>query len=229
MSSRRKIIKIVGWSLAAIPLLMLVYFLSALLLSHVTVNNGFKQTPDGVTIYVKSNGVHTDIIVPAKNELIDWATKIKPDDFKQGKLNYLAFGWGDKGFYLNTPTWADLKFSTAFKALFWLSSSAMHVTYYSDAPVINTQVRQLKISPQQYQQLCEYIDNSFQKDTMHDNMLIYGHHYDGVNDNFYEAKGVYSLFQTCNGWANGALKKTGVRTCIWTPFDWGILNNLEEE
>jgi hypothetical protein len=45
-------------------------------------------------------------------------------------VNYLAFGWGDKGFYLNTPEWADLKVSTALNAAFGLSSSAIHSTFY---------------------------------------------------------------------------------------------------
>lgn len=54
-------------------------------------------------------------------------TKGKNTDF-----NYIAFGWGDKGFYLDTPTWADLKFSTAFKAAFWMGQSAMHTTYYRE-------------------------------------------------------------------------------------------------
>lgn len=51
---------------------------------------------------------------------MDWSQKI-PFSQTKGKstdFNYIAFGWGDKGFYLDTPTWADLKFSTAFKAAF---------------------------------------------------------------------------------------------------------------
>jgi len=59
--------------------------------------------------------------IPTQNEFIDWTTKVSPDDTKgKKKGDWLAFGWGDKGFYLNTPTWADLKFSTAVKAAFWM-------------------------------------------------------------------------------------------------------------
>ena len=160
---------------------------------------------------------------------MDWTTKLSPEDFQKGELNYVAFGWGDKGFYLNTPTWADLKFSTAFNALFWLSTSAMHVTYYNNEPIIDENARKLSISIEQYKRLVDYINNSFQQDTTNNYICIKGHHYKGINDNFYEANGVYNLFETCNGWANRGLKKTGVKTCIWTPFDWGILNNLKEE
>ena len=39
-------------------------------------------------------------------------------------------GRGDKGFYLQTPQWSDLKFSVAFNAVFDFSTAAMHATFY---------------------------------------------------------------------------------------------------
>ena len=62
---------------------------------------------------------------------IDWSQKFLYEDTvaKDSTLRYIAIGWGDKGFYLDTPTWADLKFSTAFKAAFWLGNSAIHTTF----------------------------------------------------------------------------------------------------
>ncbi|HOB24230.1 MAG TPA: DUF2459 domain-containing protein, partial [Kaistella sp.] len=62
-------------------------------------------------------------MVPVKTPEIDWSQQIpfKTTLSKRTDFKYLAIGWGDKGFYLDTPTWADLKFSTAFKAAFWLS------------------------------------------------------------------------------------------------------------
>jgi Protein of unknown function (DUF2459) len=44
------------------------------------------------------------------------------------------------------------------------------------------------------------------------------------NDAFYDANGRYSLFYTCNTWANNALKSCGQKACWWTPFDSGIFN-----
>ena len=229
MGWRKKVFRIVFCTIAALPLFVATYFFFAWLLAKIPVNTDFKQAENGVEIYIKSNGVHTDIIVPTKTEYMDWTTQLKPEDFKQTALNYIAFGWGDKGFYLNTPTWADLTFSTAFKAMFWLSSSAMHVTYYSNAPQKSELVRTIKISAEEYQKLVEYINASFQQDANHQYVLIRGYHYDGVNDNFYEAMGTYNLFKTCNGWTNKGLKVSGIRTCLWTPFDWGILNSIKEK
>ena len=40
----------------------------------------------------------------------------------------------------------------------------------------------------------------------------------GKNDAFYEAKGSYSLFYTCNSWVNENLKEVGLKACRWTLF-----------
>jgi len=44
----------------------------------------------------------------------------------------------------------------------------------------------------------------------------------GKNDVFYEARGRYHMFFTCNTWANNALKKSGLPAALWAPFDKGI-------
>jgi hypothetical protein len=46
----------------------------------------------------------------------------------------------------------------------------------------------------------------------------------GTDDAFYEAKGAYDLFNTCNTWANGALKACDQKACWWTPTDKGIFH-----
>ena len=41
-------------------------------------------------------------------------------------------------------------------------------------------------------------------------------------DAFYDAKGKYSLFYTCNTWANCALKAANQKASLWTVYDKGI-------
>lgn len=69
-------------------------------------------------IYILTNGVHTDIVMPTKSEQIYWNKKIpyKNTIATDSTYQYIAMGWGDKGFYLETPEWSDLKASVAFKA-----------------------------------------------------------------------------------------------------------------
>jgi hypothetical protein len=44
---------------------------------------------------------------------------------------------------------------------------------------------------------------------------------------FYNAKGRYSLFYTCNTWANQALKSANQKAALWTIFDFGIFQHYK--
>ena len=90
--------------------LILLYLLAAYVLSKITVNADFSESNDApVYIFVRTNGVHSDIVLPMANNMINWADFVNPHDTKSqtDAYNYVAFAWGDRGFYLETPTWAD--------------------------------------------------------------------------------------------------------------------------
>src|SRR6186713_926771 len=115
----------------AICSLLIVYLIADFGLSRITIE-GEADSRNEVEIFIKSNGVHTDIIVPVKTAQMDWSKEIRFINTiaNDSTMPFLGIGWGDKGFYLETPTWADLKFSTALKAAFGLSTTAIHATYY---------------------------------------------------------------------------------------------------
>jgi hypothetical protein len=46
-------------------------------------------------------------------------------------------------------------------------------------------------------------------------------------DAFYESKGKYSLFSTCNSWINGGLKESDLPACLWTPLSYAIFDKYE--
>lgn len=202
------------------------YLLIALIFSLIPYNLHFRPCEkDAVEIYVKTNGVHTDLVLPVKHELKDWSAFINPALTPSGdtSFQFVAFGWGDKGFYLHTPTWADLTVSTALKAAFYLGSSAMHVSFYRRIHESGS-CRRICIRPEEYQRLIEFIQNDFQKfDGLP--ILIPGYSYTGC-DLFFEAHGTYGMFHTCNSWTNRALKHAGLKACLWTPFDKGIFYQL---
>lgn len=205
-------------NIKALAFLIGLYSCVAHLLSSIVVN----PTPErgDIEIYILSTGVHTDIILPIETSIYDWRkdvrfehTKSKNDDF-----NYVAFGWGDKGFYLETPEWEDLKATVALKAMTGFSSTAMHTTFYKD-PITGTNCKAVHITPNQYENLTRYIQKSLERDSNGQLIHIVTDANYGSNDCFYEATGRYSLFKTCNSWANKALKSAGQKACLWTPFD----------
>lgn len=176
-----------------------------------------------IPVYIYTNGVHTDIVMPVKNDLQDWSTKIPFGNTKSKNTdyNYVGVGWGDKGFYLDTPTWADLKFSTAFKAAFWLSESAMHCTFYKTMKE-GDDCKKIMISRDQYKKLVDFVDAKFDKDQNGNYNLIPTNAVYGNDDAFYDAQGKYSFLNTCNTWANDALKAADQKAAFWTPSDYGI-------
>lgn len=176
-----------------------------------------------IPIYIYTNGVHTDIVMPVRNDLHDWSTKIPFTNTRSKETDYrfVGIGWGDKGFYLDTPTWADLKFSTAFKAAFWLSESAMHCSYYKTMKE-GDDCKMIMISRNQYKDLVKFVDEKFDKDAGGNYILVPTDAVYGNNDAFYDANGKYSFLDTCNTWANNALKAAGQKAAWWTPSDYGI-------
>lgn len=178
-----------------------------------------------IEIFIKSNGVHTDIVLPIKTPEIDWSNhiRIKNTLAKDTLFKYIAIGWGDKGFYLETPSWEDLKFSVAFKAAFGLSSSAIHTTYYYRITETET-CKKILITDNQYKRLVIHVLNTFKKNELNEVIFIKTNAIYSKTDAFYEANGSYSLFKTCNTWTNNALKIAGQKACFWTPFESEIIN-----
>ncbi len=207
--------------------LPITYLLLAFMLGAIPTGQNHDANKEGIQIFVESNGVHTDFVLPIQTETIDWHTYFPFAHFRNGDLadkSHVSFGWGDRGFYLETPNWSDLKFSTAFKAFFLTSRTAMHVTY-RNKPATNKMRKSIIVSPAQYQQLVDYILASFQQGPAEKVVLIPDQSYWGY-DAFYAGNGSYNLRITCNEWAGRALRKLGIRTGIWTPLAQSILFHL---
>lgn len=221
-----KAVKYVGLFLLA----LLMYGIVVTLLSFIPVNSYDSRTlipAQKIEIYLLTNGVHTDIVLPVKNEYFNWSKQVKFTDTKakDSTAQFMAIGWGDRGFYLETPTWSDLKVSTALNAATGLSSSALHITFYKSLKE-GIDCKKITIDSIEYKKLIVFINDSFQLNngnvTKIDTKAVYGN-----NDAFYEAKGSYSLFYTCNTWANQALKAANQKAALWTISDTGIFRHYK--
>lgn len=226
MNRARQIIIVSGKSIGIfleIFLALLSFYIILFIWGMIFYTGSLSKNGD-LAIYVRSNGVHTEICMPVENEYQNWLDFIPLDAYKDSaRTEFIAIGWGDKGFFLDTPTWAELKVSTALTAVFLPSPTAMHVEYCIE-PEKSEVCKKVQISAVQYHKLCRYIKESFDK--KRDNVqLIAGYSY-GLKDNFYEAKRTYHLFRTCNVWTNNALKSANIRTSIFSPFPEGNLIHL---
>ncbi|QEE50477.1 TIGR02117 family protein [Flavobacterium alkalisoli] len=219
------IFKIIKKFIIGLLCFIAVYIIATLVLSYIPVNTDAEK--GDIVVYVNSNGVHTDIIVPVKNDVKDWTGQILYSETKANDTlaKYVAFGWGDKGFYLNTPKWSDLKASTAFRAAFYMGTSAMHTRFYKTVNQDDDCVK-LTITKEDYRKLVDYIERSFQYDENGEVIWIANRSY-GQYDAFYEGEGKYNLFYTCNTWTNCALKAANQKACLWTTYDKAILNKYK--
>jgi len=192
--------------------------LSAFILSRISVGEE-AAAPDEMDIYLLTNGIHSDIVVPTITDQINWFEKMDHlgSTIDTTSFKYVAIGWGDKGFYLNTPSWSELKASTALKATIGVSGTAIHATYYEDM-VEGENCTKITISKEQYARLIQYLNSSFDLDSNGGYMKIETEATKSELDAFYEATGRYSLFNTCNSWTNKGLKESGQKACLWTAF-----------
>lgn len=231
------------WHLGVVVgLVVLVYGMAALGFGYWPVNSDFDPVADGTEIFVCSNGVHTDFVLPVKTDVVDWSRWFPDADFAApdsapSRLGYAAIGWGNLYFYLQTPTWADVKLGVALRSLVPLDPSVLHVTY-RQRPTADEKCRRLTIAGEQYKALTRYIEDTLQQDPAPARVggghtlasalkpwLLAGKGY-GWNDAFYLAKGRYSAIDSCNVWVGRGLKAAGLPSGVWTPFDFLVMHHL---
>lgn len=210
--------KILKWILYFL-FIPVTYLIVSLILSAIPIERKAANTIADQSIFLSTNGVHLDIVIPKKDLNSALLFGIKHNNIE----NYLSFGWGDENFYINTPTWGDLTFNNAFSALFLKSETLMHVTRYEQKRADWVEV---KISAAELQKLNTYLLNTFKTNEKGMKIILKNQGYSTMDD-FYEAKGSYSCFNTCNSWVNTGFKESGLKSCLWTPFDFELLNKHE--
>lgn len=223
-----------GWRRAAAPAARLIAGLVLLVMGYATAgliggaipsNAGWTPPPAGVRIFVESNGVHTGIVVPVVAAGVDWRDLVRPGDIadpRYAAYPYLSFGWGERTFYLETPTWADVRVTTVLAAAIGSSRTLVHVDHLPEplpdsAPADD--VRAITLRPEEYRRLAAFIRASFR---IGRGGPAHRRGYD-VYDAFYDARGRYSAVATCNAWTGDALRHAGVRIGAWTPFPVTVL------
>jgi uncharacterized protein (TIGR02117 family) len=167
-------------------------------------------------------------MVPKVRPEMDWRPFVPGAHLKDprwGAADHVALGYGNRTFYLETPTWGDLTMKNAFLAAFGSGRSLMHAEH-DHAPSPNDHQRPIVLTREQYARLSAFMRASFQRGEDGRTMPLIGRGY-GQTDMFYEAVGPYNAVLTCNEWTGRALRYAGVRTGVWTPLSWSIMWRLD--
>ena len=197
----------------AIASLLIGYGAAGLIGGAIPANASWRAPAQGVEIFVESNGVHTGLVVPKVAAGVDWRPLARPEhlaDPRYAGWDHLSFGWGERAFYLQTPTWWDVRPTTVVAAAIGSRRTLVHVDHVP-RPRADRNVRRIVLRPEEYRRLAAYIRGF---------VAPGGEHYRGYGpyDAVYQSRGRYDAVSTCNAWTGKALREAGVKVGAWTPF-----------
>lgn len=223
LKKKRKILL----TIISLPILLsitiFVYGVMTILGGIIPINTGRVTPEKGEIIYLLNNGYHVALALPRDScpysEVFDIPLNLSKDG------GFFYFGWGDRQFYLGTPTVRNINWSMAIKALFIPSPSVLEVLFIHNILPDQPGVSSILVTENELSDLYKYIQKSFM-DTKSLPEQISPEYIDQAfyGSIFFEAGGFYSLFYTCNNWTSNILKQAGLDTHLWTPSTWGVGN-----
>ncbi len=180
-------------------------------------------------IYVESDSMHVNLILPVQNQAFDWSQFLDLDQIgkdTQQSYRYLKFGWGDRDFYMNTPSWSEVKLSSVLRSLF-LPGNPAALYVEGDAQLPHDQTADLKcvrVSQDDYLKLVGFIKASFQQTSQGQPIRIQDSTI--ATSGFYEATGHYSILRTCNTWAADGLDSAHIQTPLWSGLASAVIRQI---
>ena len=193
-------------------------------------NRKHRYEKEGILVGIGSNGFHSEFVFPLNPDKYNWQKKLPLLNQNADNLayQYLSFGWGDRAIYLDLTAWSELSWTLGFKTIFWPTPSLMRIVGFNKWEEKDYQsLFFFRVSKQEFNQLCDLILASFSLNHRLQPVRISTSKFNKDNY-FFEAKESYHAFNTCNIWVNKILKKSGIRTALWSPLDKALLYHLKQ-
>lgn len=208
---------ILGWSLLIVGL----YFLAALIGSAIPANPDWREPEHGITLFVETNGVHVSLIVPMAAAGQDLSNLIRPEHLADRDLygTHAMIGWGHGRVYRNARTWGDVQVGDVASAIVGSDDTTLHIYHLVD-PRPAPHRKRFRVSQQDYAKIIGAIRSTFRLAADGQSRAYPAYAPDNL---FYDSKGHYSAYTTCNEWTGAVLRKAGVRIGIWTPMPGGVM------
>ncbi|GAA4000935.1 TIGR02117 family protein [Sphingomonas humi] len=180
------------------------------------VNAGWSEPERGTTIYLRSNGVHVDIVMPARAQGLDWQPLLPADDVQSAPLDvrWYGFGAGERRVYLDTPQWSDITPRTVWAAM----TGGKRVLHVDQTAEPGFDLHAIRLRPEEYRRLWAAIRAEFDGQPRRIDHPGYG-----LDDAFYHGRGKASAINTCNQWVADKLRLAGVKSSAWAPFQQGLV------
>lgn len=179
-----------------------------------------------VTVGVMSNGYHASLVLPVVAAGVDWRGVFDPSEAAEPQhgAGWIALGWGDRDFYMQTRTLADVRPGTLVQALLGLGDTTVQATWIGEASRLPG-VRMVRVSRDRYQRMSAVVRARLTLNGQGQAQVHAGKGY-GANDAFYAAQGRYSPWRTCNEWVADVLRAGGIAVPVWTPLPQSLMWSL---
>ncbi|WP_051645294.1 TIGR02117 family protein [Labrenzia sp. DG1229] len=178
-------------------------------------------------ILVLSNPIHTDIALPADPDVLEALSFVSSEglELDYPGVFWIIVGWGSRSFYIETPTWSELKPGPVIDALTW-DRSVMHIRRAGQISPSLPSVREVELGTREFDGLLRDIRSSFQAEKGDQPRAISGAAYD-AHDIFFPANGGFNALLGCNTWTARMLRQAGIRTGFWTPLPFTLNLSLD--
>jgi uncharacterized protein (TIGR02117 family) len=180
-----------------------------------------QPAPSARPIYVCADAIHADFVLPLHDELADWSSvfgEIAGADKPSGA--YLSVGWGDLVFFTEVPTWGDVRPRHVLSGLAGQNPVTLRVVVVKQ-PGQNASCTRLQIDGAGQRALFNFIKESLASRGNPATKMP------SVFEGYYEAKGRYGIFHTCNQWMADGLGAAGLPHAWFAPFSFGVMMPLK--
>jgi uncharacterized protein (TIGR02117 family) len=171
--------------------------------------------------YVIDHGRHTAIVVDAK----PLSARLGMSDTLFGQFKFIEIGRGDAGFYQDE----EETVAVTLKALFLSTPAVLHLSAYNKLPAIKfplSNTVEIKLSQPAMNKLLDAIVSDFSLDQGRAIELAPGRDKDS---RFFQSKGSYHLFYTCNNWTADVIEQADYPISHrWSFFSGSVMDQLDD-
>jgi len=173
-----------------------------------------------------SNPIHTDIAIPLTSATREIFGFLEHSGIQVSapEAEWLVVGWGGRAFYLETPTWTDLKPMPVLKAL-TVDRSVLRVDLAGPIDLAHPAVSAFAVDSEGAKRLVDFVRQSFVREG--GAVVAIADAGYGSSDRFFEAEGSFNILLGCNTWTARALREAGLRTGLWNPLPQTLAVSLE--
>ena len=179
------------------------------------------------SVYLVGDIQHVDFLLPVNNGVYDWRQFLDLETIGRdagGDYRYLKFGWGDRDFYMNTPSLDKIQIPRLLRTLFMPGNpTALHVNGTQALPNKSDHgMTCVGLTKSEYLELVNYLQRSFRNgkpDRIQDGFA--------ESAGFYEGTGTYSIAHTCNNWVADGLDRVNVTTPLWSGLALPVMGKLK--